>query len=274
VITNIPFTRRVEGVFVVSDAELSPGRLVQTVDEFRSRFSSRGVLVVVDEASIHWDSRDWSKVSGEVRGWLATVGHRGVSLVVVGQSVAMIDPTMRRLARFVVEHRDATGGFMGLFTSDVRVWTLLEGINESWTAVREKGWFVVGPGLPYVSAEVFRGNVVSGFGARVVGVIGLLVILYVSVIYGSRCAVLVRQKLGGTSRLFGERSLEPRGVVDPFGVEVRVCGVVEDGTLIECDSGEFRVVPVRVSESLVGERVALGKLLGAAWGRVEKGKVK
>jgi hypothetical protein len=227
------------------------------------------VLVVIDEASIHWDSREWSKVGGEVRGWLATVGHRGVTLVVVGQSVGMIDPTIRRLGRFLVEHSDGTGGFVGLFTSDVRRWTLYEGMDESWGTVRERGWFVVGPGLPYKSADVYRGNVVSGFGVRFFGVLVLVLVVYLSVVYGARYAVVLRQMFGGISHLVGGEVGARSSPVDPFSDTVRVCGFVEGGVLVENSSGGFHVVRCSWPEERVGEVVTLRELLG--W-RFDSGK--
>jgi len=259
VVTNIPFTSPVQGVTVVSDEKLSPSQLCQTVEEVRCACRGTGVLVVVDEASIHWDSREWTKVSAEVRGWLATVGHRGVSVVVIGQSVSMVDATMRRLARFLVEHKDGTGGILGLFTSDVRQWVLYEGVDESWVTVRERGWFVVGPGLPYKSADFYRGNVVSGFGARFAGLLVLFVLLYFGAVYGARYAVVIYGKVRGVGSSFGGSSAV--SYQDPFASVVRVCGVVEDGALVEDGEGRCWVLPVKVSDDVVGQKISLRELL-------------
>jgi hypothetical protein len=273
VVTNIVFTESVRGVTVVSDDELSPSKFLDTVERVRLASLSSGLLVVIDEASVYWDSREWARVGSEVRGWLATVGHRAVSVVVIGQSVSMIDTTFRRLARYLVEHTDATGGVLGLFTSDVRRWRLFEGLDESWTTLRERGWFFVGPGLPYRSAEVYRGSVVSGFGIRLFGVLFLLGVVFFGVVYGGRYAVVLRGLVHGRFSSFGSL---PSGVSypDPFGGTVRVCGVTGDGLLVEDSSGRFVVVPGVHDDSFVGQSVTVARLLAARSRGSKNGNVK
>lgn len=267
VVTNVPLTREIARIYRVTDEELGPAKIIETCERYRQ---GAAVLIVIDEASIAWDSREWARVGAEVRGYLATVGHRRTSVIVIGQSVSMIDTTFRRLARFLVQHRDATAGVLGLFTSDVRSWRLYEGADDTFETVVDRGWFVVGPGLPYRSFEGGGGkNPLSGLTFRSFGLLALAIGVFFATYFGGGWAhAKIKQAVDAVNRRFGRGKTAPpvvrKASVDPFALPMRVSGVGDDFLLIERADGQIERVQTRPPSEWLEkppESVTLGQLM-------------
>jgi len=104
---------------------LTPGILIaRAADYWSSRpFKQDGILVIVDEAQLLWNSRLWSKDPYRMQ-WLELLSQsrkHGLHMVLVCQADIMIDRQFRSLVEYEVKHLKignigTIGMFLRLFT--------------------------------------------------------------------------------------------------------------------------------------------------------------
>lgn len=126
---NTSAIRHCKGVYLyVANDRLLPDRLLQFArrlsDHLERRLKEGEVLLIIDEAQLLFNSREWQNVSRN--GWLSFFSqhrHYGYDIILVAQFDRMLDRQIRSLIEYEQIHRKVSrfgyiGFFVGLFTHD------------------------------------------------------------------------------------------------------------------------------------------------------------
>ena len=104
----------------VSNDRLKPGRLMQFARRYARHIGRRlkedEVWIIIDEAQLLFNSRDWQKLAGS--GWLSFFSqhrHYGFKIILIAQFDRMLDRQVRSLIEYEIKHRKVSrAGAMGL----------------------------------------------------------------------------------------------------------------------------------------------------------------
>jgi len=156
VICNFPVdvssikTRREKHFYFWSNTELSPDRLVAfSRDYFNGRRCREdSILLLIDEAQLLFNARDWSSKGRDRWTWFFTMHrHFGFFIILCAQFDRMLDRQLRCLIEYEYIHRKVTNlGWRGAFLS----FLMLSPMN---LFVKVKVWY---PMKEKVGAEFYR----------------------------------------------------------------------------------------------------------------------
>lgn len=122
---NTTLVKRPQAFHFYPNEDLTPGLVQDFCDDFwlhtDRKFSEDYILLVLDECSLLFNSRDWHSKGRTGKNdsrmdWLAFLSqHRkyGVKVVLIAQSAKMIDNQFRMLTEYEVNHRKVSN--MGIF---------------------------------------------------------------------------------------------------------------------------------------------------------------
>ena len=103
----------------IPNSMLHPGVVIARAHDYWSshEFEENGILVIVDEAQLLWNSRLWSKDKNRMA-WLELLSQsrkHGLHMILICQADIMIDRQFRSLVEFEVKHvRVGSLGTIGL----------------------------------------------------------------------------------------------------------------------------------------------------------------
>lgn len=111
-----------KGVYLyVANNRLTPQRLLRFARKFSDHLGRRlkegEILLVIDEAQLLFNSREWQNLSKT--GWLSFFSqhrHYGYNVILIAQFDRMLDRQVRSLLEYEIVHRKVSrGGNIGLF---------------------------------------------------------------------------------------------------------------------------------------------------------------
>ena len=111
-----------KGVYLyVANNRLTPQRLLRFARKFSDHLGRRlkegEILLVIDEAQLLFNSREWQNLSNT--GWLSFFSqhrHYGYNVILIAQFDRMLDRQVRSLLEYEIVHRKVSrGGNIGLF---------------------------------------------------------------------------------------------------------------------------------------------------------------
>lgn len=156
---NTKAVRRCKGTYLyVSNDRLLPERLLQFSRRLSGHLGRRlkegELLLVIDEAQLLFNSREWQQVSRN--GWLSFFSqhrHYGYNIILAAQFDRMLDRQIRSLIEYEVIHRKVSrfgyiGFFVGLLTGNnlyiaVKLWYPIKERVESVLFVGNKRLFAL-----------------------------------------------------------------------------------------------------------------------------------
>lgn len=120
-VNKVLFKRSLADFYYVQNQFLKPSGLIEFSNDYYSRkkFHEHGILLVIDEAQLLFNSRSWND---EARAdWIyffTNSRHFGYKVILITQFLEMIDKQIRSIIEIEVKHRNmANFGILGKFMS-------------------------------------------------------------------------------------------------------------------------------------------------------------
>lgn len=175
---NTRAIRRCKGTYLfVTNDRLLPERLLQFSRRLSHHLGRRlkegEILLVIDEAQLLFNSREWQNVSRN--GWLSFFSqhrHYGFDIILAAQFDRMLDRQIRSLIEYEQVHRKVSrfgyiGFFVGLFMGNnlyvaVKRWYPIKQRVESNFFVGRKGLFQIYDSYNHFDTPAAKGQRMSG----------------------------------------------------------------------------------------------------------------